>query len=158
MTYSTILYGEVRPIKSIAGFLISRIKQLGGRIFDQRLKESGIDAFNGPQGRILYVLWEHPALTITEIGRMTSLAKTTLTGMLDRMEESGLVLRVRVPHNRRQVRVSLTVKAQGLREDYERVSQAMNEIYYRGMDEDEVKQLEALLTKVLKNLEQYERR
>jgi|GEM_PF-2635731 len=34
----------------------------------------------------------------------------------------------------------------------------MNEIYYRGMDEDEVKQLEALLTKVLKNLEQYERR
>ena len=105
----------MRPIKSIAGFLISRIKQLGGRIFDQRLKESGIDAFNGPQGRILYVLWEHPALTITEIGRMTSLAKTTLTGMLDRMEESGLVLRVRVPHNRRQVHVSLTVKAQGLR-------------------------------------------
>ena len=104
------------------------------------------------------MLWEHPALTITEIGRMTSLAKTTLTGMLDRMEESGLVLRVRVPHNRRQVHVSLTIKAQGLREDYERVSQAMNEIYYRGMDEDEVKQLEALLTKVLKNLEQYERR
>lgn len=76
--------------KTSGGFLISQIKQLQGRVFEKMLKESGVDAFNGAQGRILYVLWEHERLTISEIGRLTSLANT-LTSMLDRMEEGGLL-------------------------------------------------------------------
>ena len=34
------------------GFLISRIKQAGGRLFDHLLAEAGIDEFNGAQERI----------------------------------------------------------------------------------------------------------
>lgn len=77
--------------KTSGGFLISQIKQLQGRVFEKMLKESGVDAFNGAQGRILYVLWEHERLTISEIGQLTSLANTSLTSMLDRMEEGGLL-------------------------------------------------------------------
>ena len=40
------------------GFLITRIKQVGGRVFERILAEKKIDAFNGAQGRILYVLWQ----------------------------------------------------------------------------------------------------
>ena len=39
------------------GFLVTKIKQLGDRIFEKILSEKNIDAFNGAQGRILYVLW-----------------------------------------------------------------------------------------------------
>ena len=39
------------------GYLISRIKQTGTRLFDRMLSDANIDAFNGAQGRILYVLW-----------------------------------------------------------------------------------------------------
>ena len=35
------------------GFLISRIKQVGGRLFDRMLSEADVDAFNGAKGRIL---------------------------------------------------------------------------------------------------------
>ena len=37
------------------GFLISKIKNIGGRKFDKILQEKNIDAFNGAQGKILYV-------------------------------------------------------------------------------------------------------
>ena len=47
------------------GFLISRIKQVGTRIFDRMLADSGIDSFNGAQGRILYVLWQNEDISIS---------------------------------------------------------------------------------------------
>ena len=40
------------------GFLVTKIKQLGDRIFEKILSKKNIDAFNGAQGRILYVLWQ----------------------------------------------------------------------------------------------------
>ncbi len=152
--YKTILHGmEVDNIKTYGGFLISQIKQLQGRVFEKMLKESGIDAFNGAQGRILYVLWENEKLTISEIGHLTSLAKTTLTSMLDRLEESGLVVRTADPKNRRQVYVSITEKARLYKEEYDKVTDRMNELFYRGFSENEVIEFENMLRKIITNIE-----
>ncbi|WP_438433198.1 MarR family transcriptional regulator [Gorillibacterium sp. sgz500922] len=134
--------------------MISRVKQLQARAFERMLKESGVDAFNGAQGRILYVLWENGTLTITEIGRLTSLAKTTLTSMLDRMEESGLVERTPDKRNRRQILVSITDKARDYRERYDRVSERMNELFYQGLSEPEIAELERMLNRIIANLEE----
>lgn len=117
------------------------------------LKESGIDAFNGAQGRILYVLWENEQLTISEIGHLTSLAKTTLTSMLDRMEESGLLVKVADKKNRRQVNVFITNKAKLYKEEYDKVTDQMNEMFYRGFSENEVTEFEAMLRRIIKNIE-----
>ncbi|SHO47485.1 DNA-binding transcriptional regulator, MarR family [Anaerocolumna xylanovorans DSM 12503] len=153
--YSTILYSmEVEEIKTYGGFLISQIKQLQGRAFEKMLKESGIDAFNGAQGRILYVLWERESLTISEIGHLTSLAKTTLTGMLDRMEESGLVERTADKKNRRQVIISITDKARRYKEEYDSVSERMNELFYKGFKKEEVDVFEDMLRHIIGNLEE----
>ena len=135
------------------GFLISRIKQVGGRLFDRMLAEADVDAFNGAQGRILYVLWQQDGLTISQISAQTSLANTTLTSMLDRMEQSGLILRTPSPTDRRAMLIRLTDKARSLREDYDRISQQMNELYYLGFTEEEVRQLEGYLQRVLDNLQ-----
>ena len=135
------------------GFLISRIRQAGGRRFDRMLDEAGIDAFNGAQGRILYVLWQGDGLTISQISAQTSLANTTLTSMLDRMEAGALIRREPSPKDRRAQLIFLTENAWALREDYDRISQQMNELYYDGFTEDEVRQLEGYLTRILANLE-----
>ena len=141
-------------IKTYGGFLISQIKQLQGRVFERMLKESGIDAFNGAQGRILYVLWEKEKLTISEIGHLTSLAKTSLTSMLDRMEESGLVERRADQNNRRQIIISITDKARNYKEEYDRVSLEMNELFYKGFSEVEIEQFEEMLRRLIQNLEE----
>ncbi len=135
------------------GFLISRIKQVGGRLFDRMLAEADIDAFNGAQGRILYVLWQGDGLTISQLSAQTSLANTTLTSMLDRMEQSGLIVREPSPTDRRALLIRLTDRARALQQDYDRISQQMNDLYYLGFTEAEIRQFEAYLQRVLNNLQ-----
>ena len=135
------------------GFLISRIKQVGGRLFDRMLAEADIDAFNGAQGRILYVLWQGDGLTISQLSAQTSLANTTLTSMLDRMEQSGLIMREPSPTDRRALLIRLTDKARALQQDYDRISQQMNDLYYLGFTEAEIRQFEGYLQRILNNLQ-----
>ena len=135
------------------GYLISRIKQVGGRRFDRMLDEAGIDAFNGAQGRILYVLWQEDGVTISQLSSRTSLANTTLTSMLDRMEQGGLIRREPSPRDRRALLIRLTDAARALKADYDRISQQMTDLYYIGFTEAEVRQFEGYLARVLNNLE-----
>lgn len=144
-------------MKTQGGFLMTQIKQIGGRIFEQLLLDYGINEFNGAQGKILYILWEYKELPISKISKLTSLAKTTLTSMLDRMEEGGLVRRRHNPENRREVLISITPEAQRLQKDYEVVSNQVNEIYYQGFTEEEVTIHEQYLVRILTNLEKYEK-
>ena len=140
-------------MKTQGGFLISRIKQMGTRLFDRMLAESGIDAFNGAQGRILYVLWQKDDISISTLSAQTSVANTTLTAMLDRMEASGLIVRKPDPKDRRNRLIALTDKAKSLQDDYTRISEQMNEMYYTGFSEEEIMQFEEYLLRVLNNLE-----
>ena len=135
------------------GFLISRIKQVGTRIFDRMLADSGIDSLNGAQGRILYVLWQNEDISISSLSAQTSLANTTLTNMLDRMENIGLIVRKPDPKDRRNKLIALTEKAKSLQDDYTRISQQMNEIYYTGFTDAEIMQFESYLQRILSNLE-----
>lgn len=138
--------------KTNGGFLISKIKQIQGRVFEKMLAEHGISEFNGAQGRILFVLWERDDIPIIELSRETGLAKTTLTSMLDRLERSGHILRTFDPNDRRAVRIRLTEKARGLREKYDDVSAEMSEVFYGGFDDEEILAFEGSLGKVLENL------
>ena len=63
------------------GFLVTKIKQLGDRIFEKILSEKNIDAFNGAQGRILYVLWQEDGISIRSLST-TMLVASILCGML----------------------------------------------------------------------------
>ncbi len=135
------------------GYLISRIKQTGARLFDHMLAQADIDAFNGAQGRILYVLWQKDGVSISSLSSQTSLANTTLTSMLDRMEAAGLIQRQASPNDRRACLIALTDKARSLKADYDRISQQMNELYYQGFTEEEVRRFEGYLQRVLENLE-----
>lgn len=134
------------------GFLITKIKQLQGRIFERLLTEHHISEFNGAQGRILFVLWEEDNIPISELSRKTGLAKTTLTSMLDRMEKQDLIERVYSPADRRTVRIRLTDTAGQFHDRYEQVSEEMNQIFYKGFSDEEILTLEAGLGKVLANL------
>lgn len=134
------------------GFLISQIKQLQGRVFQRLLTESGVEEFNGPQGHILYVLWQQDGVPIASLVQRTGLAKSTLTAMLSRMESAGLVTRGPGEQDGRQVMIRLTPRARGLQEKYDQVSEKMNSLFYKGMTQEDARDLDALLDRVLANL------
>lgn len=133
------------------GFYISQIKQLQDRIFERMLSENGIE-ISGGQGRILFVLWKKDHLTISEISEQTSLAKNTVSVVVDGMIRKGIVERETNPSNRRQTIISLTDYAQSMREQYETVSRQMNQLFYQGFSEREQKEFESFLARILKTL------
>ncbi|MEY8327200.1 MarR family winged helix-turn-helix transcriptional regulator [Lachnospiraceae bacterium 54-11] len=133
------------------GFYITQIKQLQDRIFERLLMENGIE-ISGGQGRILFILWKNDHLTISEISRATSLAKNTVSIVVDGMVNKNILERHTNPENRRQTIVSLTDYARSLQEKYEAVSQEMNSLFYQGFSEKEQKEFEAYLARILDTL------
>ncbi|MBP3460450.1 MAG: MarR family transcriptional regulator [Lachnospiraceae bacterium] len=139
------------------GFYITQIKQLQDRIFERLLVENGIE-ISGGQGRILFILWKKDNLTISEISKETSLAKNTVSIVVDGMVHKGILERNINPENRRQTIISLTEYAKSIQEKYEAVSQQMNQLFYQGFSEDEQKLFEQYLAKILDTLIQEENR
>ncbi len=138
------------------GMLITLVKQHISRLLEKMLVEYGIDEFNGPQGRILYVLWNQDSISIQELANGTGLANATLTSMLDRMERKGLVKRLPAPDDRRKTWIVLTPRARALEQEYQAVSERMNELTYRGFSEEEITFLEKYLERVLDNVREAE--
>lgn len=140
------------------GIQIALIKQHLSRILEKMLDEYGIDAFNGPQGRILYVLWNRDSISIQELANQTGLVNTTLTSMLDRMEEKELVKRKPAPGDRRKFLIALTKKARKLEKEYHEVTERMTDLTYKGFSAEETNQLEAYLDRILENVREAELR
>ena len=142
-------------MKANGGFLVTKVKQLGDRIFQRILSEKDVDAFNGPQGRILYVLWQEDGVPIKTISEKSGLAITSLTTMLERMEKSELISRRQDEADRRKTLLFLTQKARNLKQDYDSVSEQMGEIYYDGFTKKEIIEFESYIERIMNNLEKW---
>jgi len=134
------------------GFLIAKIHQVAGRVFARRLKKHGVDEINPAQGRIMFVLWREDGISINELAKRTSLGKSTLTSMLDRLEASGHLRRVRSRKDRRQILIRRTQKDKALEGLYVRVSQEMTKLFYDGFSPTEIDRFEQYLQRILDNL------
>jgi DNA-binding MarR family transcriptional regulator len=134
------------------GFLISKIHQLSGRVFARMLKQYRVDEINPAQGRIMFVLWQNDRIPISELARQTSLGRSTLTSMLDRLEQSGYVQRIPSPEDRRVTLIERTEKDRAFQQRYIQVSQEMTELFYDGFSEDEIDLFESFLERILDNL------
>ena len=133
------------------GFYITQIKQLQDRIFEKMLQEHNIQ-LSGGQGRILFILWKTDHLTISEISERTSLAKNTVSIVVDGMVKKNILLRDINPENRRQTIISLTDYAKSLQKEYEAVSQQMNRLFYEGFTTEEREKFESFLKRILDTL------
>ena len=139
------------------GFYITQIKQLQSRIFERLLLENDI-AISSGQGRILFILWKNDNLTVTEISQKTSLAKNTVSIVVDGMVQKGILERNINPQNRRQTIISLTEYAKSMKEKYEEVSQEMNTLFYQGFSDKERNEFESYLARILDTLIQTEQK
>ena len=64
----------------------------------------------------MMALWEHKKMTISEMGRLLYLDSGTLTPMLKKMEQAGLVMRTRSATDERNVEITLTDAGWEMRE------------------------------------------
>lgn len=137
------------------GFYITQIKQLQSRIFERLLTKHGLDIGSG-QGSILFVLWKEDHLSVSEISKRTSLAKNTVSIIIDGMIAKGTVTRASNPKNRRQTIISLTDTAKSMKEEYKNVSAEMGALFYEGFTQEETILFESYLERILQTLTQKE--
>ncbi|HZD59718.1 MAG TPA: MarR family transcriptional regulator [Anaerolineae bacterium] len=142
--------------KRQAGFLIAKIHYLSGRILSRKLKHYKLNEINPGQGRILFALWQGDGITIQELAKKTSLGKSTLTSMLDRLENSGYLVRIPSKEDRRRIVIELTEKDKTLRSIYSQISDEMIDLFYGGFTNKEIEGFESYLKRVLDNLSSYE--
>ena len=106
-----------------------------------------------PQYLVLLLLWEQDTLTVKKLGELLALDSGTLTPMLKRMEQNGLIVRERSSEDERSVMIKLTEKGLGLQEEAcfipDRIS-AMS-----GEDKKVVEDLKASLIQLLKTLQEF---
>ena len=133
------------------GFLVSQVYQVSNKIFSQILKKHELEVHPG-QGRVLFVLWRNDGITMNELRKKTLISKSTLTGIIDGLENTGQVKRVRSTDDRRKIFINLTEKGRRLQEKAVKASKEMTEIYYREIPEQEIEQFEKTLRKILTNL------
>ncbi|MFH0067995.1 MarR family winged helix-turn-helix transcriptional regulator [Peribacillus sp. NPDC056705] len=106
-----------------------------------------------PQYLVLLLLWEQDTLTVKKLGELLALDSGTLTPMLKRMEQNGLIVRERSSEDERSVMIKLTEKGLGLQEEAcfipDRIS-AMS-----GDDKKVVEDLKVSLLQLLKTLQEF---
>jgi len=141
--------------QSQGGFLMAKIRQVGGRISERILKDYGIE-INSAQGRIMFALWKKDGIPINELSQKTQLKKSTLTSMLDRLEKMGYIKRQRCKKDRRKVLIKRTNKDKNLESKYVELSQEMTKLYYKGFSKKEIDRFENDLARILDNLTSYE--
>jgi DNA-binding MarR family transcriptional regulator len=94
-------------------FAAYSVSQAFNRVYKPGLDRIGLTY---PQYLVLLVLWEQDGQTVNQVGKQLHLDSGTLTPMLKRLEAAGIVRRQRDTQDERQVRISLTAKGSGLKE------------------------------------------
>lgn len=92
-----------RYLRSIR--LLSECMQLFEQASSRNVRKLG---FTHSQFDIIATLGNTPGMTCKELGEKTLITKGTLTGVLDRLEQKGLIQRDRGGDDRRQLFVKLT--------------------------------------------------
>ncbi len=137
--------------KTKGGTLISQIQQVNSRIWNRLLRENGLGELEGARGRVIFALWGKEGLTNKELCEATSLDKSTMTGIISRLERDGYITKRIVETDKRTVLISLVERNYDFMEKLPYVSKQMNEIFYRTFSDEEIVCFEEQLERILQN-------
>jgi MarR family transcriptional regulator, organic hydroperoxide resistance regulator len=112
------------------------------------LREAGLTY---PQYLVLLVLWEHPDLTVKDLGQKLRLDSGTLSPLLKRLEAAGWVERRRSAADERSVIVHLTEAGTELQDHVCGVP--LHTAAASGMDLAHVQELHAQMVKLTESLD-----
>lgn len=102
----------------------------------------------GPQLLILHKVGKHDGVMVREIAEEINLSSATVTSILDRMEASGLVKRIRSTEDKRKVGVFLTEQGTGALKTAPMPFQEHFTNRFNGMKEWEQSQMVATLQRI----------
>lgn len=154
MTPLPLEFTHLSPYQSVLaphglGYRLKLLSQLLSRRFQERLEPFGLTPFHW---LVLCCLWQEDGLPTSSIGEKLQQVGGTLTGVLDRMEERGLVYRQRDPKDRRIWRIWLTDAGKDLHSVLPPVALEIREESMQGISESDRQYLSQLVDRMIGNL------
>lgn len=135
------------------GFLLNDSARLFRRAFNARTRDSGITAL---QWRLITYLKRHEGIRQGPLAELIEVEPITLSRMVDRLAEGGLVERRADPTDRRAWRLYLTPRAAVLLNGIRDIAQGLTDDATEGLSAAECEQLAALVERVRANLSRRE--
>lgn len=122
-------------------------------LLERILSEAGLDRHVRPgMGHILFTLFARDDCSIKDIAARSQLACSTLTGLLARMEDNGLIERRRDEQDGRVVRVRLTPLGRSLEPRCMAVVARFDRLFAQGMGAPAVAQTQNLLQRMIETM------
>lgn len=112
----------------------------------------------GPQLTVVKILEQIGDLSLSELSERIRAQNSTVTGIIDRMEREGLVVRERSKEDRRVVIIRLTPKGAQLAEDIPVEPMRVFQTALSSLTKDEMRELLRILLKVSKRVKTLVRR
>ena len=144
-----LAHGEEILAPHNLGYRIKLLSQVLTRTFYERLEPYGLTPFHWV---VLCCLWQEDGLATSTIGERLQQVGGTLTGVLDRMEERGLVRRERDPRDRRICRIWLTPEGKQLQDVLPPISRDIYEQAMTDISQAERERLSQLVDQLIANL------
>jgi MarR family transcriptional regulator, lower aerobic nicotinate degradation pathway regulator len=132
-------------IEASVGFLLAKAHQRLFARFRDLLAPHGITP---QQFALLAFLWKQDGLSQTELTEKSEIDRTTLSGLIDRLEKQGLVMRRPHPADRRAFLVALTDAGRKLELDLTPLALDLRRDVSAGLAAGEYEQLCLLLNKL----------
>jgi MarR family transcriptional regulator, organic hydroperoxide resistance regulator len=141
---------KATPINEGAAYLI-RLAYLALR----RLLQKDLAAHQVTIGvwYYLWALWEKDGLNQRELSERTGIKEANTTVVLRMMERDGLVRRARSTSDRRNFKIFITAKGRRLKDEIAHCGVRGNLTAMAGFSQQEVKQIQALLKRMIRNVE-----
>jgi len=135
-------------------YLISRITLQVTSALKKEFTSVGVTEVKPAYLGVLFTLWKKDGLKVVALGRQAGLEPSTMTGLIDRMEKSGLVYRDADPNDRRVQLVYLTKEGRSVEKlTMEGVDHVLSKIF-KGISGQELSQTMDMLKQVLKNAQE----
>jgi DNA-binding MarR family transcriptional regulator len=90
---------------------------------------------------ILWLLEHHGDITMGRLAELVDVSLSNASGLIDRMEERGLVERIRVPDDRRVVLVRASAEGERMRDEIEAIKQDQMRAILGNLDRDQLTRL-----------------
>lgn len=139
-----------QPIQETISYLLAQTCKAHRAMADRLLAETGLHV---GQEMILLCLWYEDGLTQTELGERLCIQAATVTKMLTRMAQAGLVERQGDARDQRISRVYLTDKGRNAQEQVEAVWQHLEQCITASLSIEERLLLRRLLMQVYANIQ-----
>lgn len=135
------------------GFLLNDTARLYRRTLDGMLRDLGMTSL---QWRTVARLKREPGMRQSELADLLEVEPITLSRMIDRLADSGMVCRKPDPNDRRAWNLYLTDKTDGLIRQLEVEARRVEHQAFAGLSEDERELLAGLVERVRANLSRKE--